>query len=194
MSKIDELLKKLCPNGVELKQICDITKYEQPGPYRVLSTNYDDKFDIPVLTAGQTFILGYTNETKGIYKASKNDPVIIFDDFTAASQWVDFNFKVKSSAMKIIKSIDNNVLLIRYLFHVMKNIKYIPENHERQWIAKYSQMEIPVPPLEAQREIVQILDKFTLLTAELTAELTARQKQYEYYRNSLLNFENGGGV
>ena len=64
---------------------------------------YKEEYNIPVLTAGKTFILGYTNEEKGIYEASKNS-VIIFDDFTTDNKWVDFDFKVKSSAMKIISS------------------------------------------------------------------------------------------
>lgn len=96
MSKLDELMKELCPNGVEYKKIGDITNYEQPSKYIVKSTDYNDNFTTPVLTAGQTFILGYTNETTGIFQASKSNPVIIFDDFTGAFKWVDFPFKVKS--------------------------------------------------------------------------------------------------
>lgn len=61
------------------------------------STDYNDDFDIPVLTAGQTFIFGYTNEKENVYDATKNKPVIIFDDFTGAFKWVDFPFKVKSA-------------------------------------------------------------------------------------------------
>ena len=173
----------MCPNGVEFVKIEDVTIYEQPTNYTVKSTNYSDKYEIPVLTAGQTFILGYTNEKDGVYDASEKNPVIIFDDFTVANKWVDFKFKVKSSAMKIIKSKDESKLLIRFLYHLMQSIKYITENHERHWISKYSQIEIPVPPIEIQREIVRILDNFIFLTAELTA----RNKQYEYYRDKLLN-------
>ena len=80
----------------------DILEYEQPGPYIVKNTDYNDNFDIPVLTPGKTFILGYTDEKDGIYKANKDSKVIIFDDFTTASRLVDFDFKVKSSAMKIL--------------------------------------------------------------------------------------------
>ena len=187
MNKIEKMIKEMCPNGVEFVKIEDVTIYEQPTNYIVKSTKYSDEYEIPVLTAGQTFILGYTNEKDGIYNASEKNPVIIFDDFTVANKWVDFNFKVKSSAMKIIKSKNEQKLLIRFLYHLMQNIKYTTENHERHWISKYSQIEIPVPPIEIQREIVRILDNFTSLTAELTAELTARNKQYEYYRDKLLN-------
>ena len=187
MSKLDELLRELCPHGVEYKKIGKIANYEQPSKYIVESTDYNDAFDVPVLTAGQTFILGYTNESTGIFRASKLNPVIIFDDFTGAFKWVDFSFKVKSSAMKIITA--SNDVLIRYLFHVMGFLHYSSNEHKRLWIGIYSEFEVPVPPLEIQREIVRILDNFTNLTAELTAELTARKAQYSYYRDKLLTFE-----
>ena len=77
----------------------ELLSYEQPTPYIVESTDYNDKYKTPVLTAGKSFILGYTNETDGVYT---DLPVIIFDDFTTASQYVNFEFKVKSSAMKIL--------------------------------------------------------------------------------------------
>ena len=185
MSRLEELIQELCPGGVEYKKIEGVTNYEQPSKYIVKSTKYDDSYEIPVLTAGQTFILGYTNETDGIFQASKDNPVIIFDDFTGAFKWVDFPFKVKSSAMKIITTNEAKVPL-RYLFHVMGYLNFKSDEHKRLWISIYSQLEIPVPPLEVQREIVRILDSFTLLTAELTAELTARKQQYEYYRDELL--------
>ena len=184
MSRLDELIKELCPNGVEYRKVGDIADYEQPSKYLVKSTDYNEDFETPVLTAGQTFILGYTNETDGIYPASKDKPVIIFDDFTGAFKWVDFPFKAKSSAMKMITAKEN--VLIRYLYHLMGFLNYSSDEHKRLWISIYSEFMLPVPPLEVQREIVRILDSFTLLTAELTAELTARKKQYEFYRDELL--------
>ena len=87
MSKLDDLLKQYCPDGVEYVPIGAVIAYEQPSKYIVKTTTYNDDFDIPVLTAGQTFILGYTNEHEGVYKASKEHPVIIFDDFTGAFKW-----------------------------------------------------------------------------------------------------------
>jgi type I restriction-modification system DNA methylase subunit len=86
---------------VELGKILD---YEQPTNYIVEKTDYKDEYRTPVLTAGKTFILGYTNETRGIFESPL--PVIIFDDFTTATKLVDFPFKVKSSAMKILKPVD----------------------------------------------------------------------------------------
>ena len=196
MSKIFDLINELCPDGVEFRELGDVVDYTQPTDFIVINTNYDDKFDIPVLTAGQSFILGYTNEAFGIYEASKT-AAIIFDDFTTAFRWVDFDFKVKSSAIKILNNKNDDETNFKFVYYAMKCIKFEPINHERHWISKYSKFKIPVPPMEVQREIVRILDSFTLLTAELTAELTARKKQYEFYRDFLLSFDeldkNGGG-
>lgn len=191
MSRLNDLIKELCPNGVEYKSFAEIISYEQPTKYIVKSTDYNDDFAIPVLTAGQTFILGYTDETEDIYNATKENPVIIFDDFTGAFKWVDFPFKVKSSAMKILTA--SNALTLRYAYHVMGNINFTSDAHKRLWIGIYSAIKIPVPPLEVQCEIVHLLDSCTFLTAELIAELTkeieARKKQYEYYREKLLDFK-----
>ncbi|MCM1357437.1 MAG: restriction endonuclease subunit S, partial [Prevotella sp.] len=121
MNRLKNLINELCPDGVEYVKIGDVVNYEQPAKYIVKSTDYSDKFDIPVLTAGQTFILGYTDEKNNIYRATKENPVIIFDDFTGAFKWVDFPFKVKSSAMKILTA-DEDKTFIRYIFHIMGKI------------------------------------------------------------------------
>ena len=99
-------------------ELGEILKYEQPTNYLVLSTDYDNSFETPVLTAGQSFILGYTDEINNIKEASPENPVIIFDDFTTAYKFVNFNFKVKSSAMKILKTDPrkNNI------FYLQKNL------------------------------------------------------------------------
>jgi type I restriction enzyme S subunit len=189
MSKLKELIDKLCPDGVEYTKLDNILDYEQPTPYIVKSTEYNDSYNTPVLTAGQTFILGYTNEQNGIYKADKNSPIIIFDDFTTSFHWVDFDFKVKSSAIKILKPKLTFKGSFKYVLYTMECINFEAVNHTRHWISKYSQFEIPLPPIEVQEEIVRILDNFTKCTAELQAELQAREEQYEYYRNKLLSFE-----
>ncbi|WP_309123578.1 restriction endonuclease subunit S [Helicobacter pylori] len=164
-------------------------EYDQPNQYCVTSKEFDKSYPTPVLTAGKTFILGYTNEKDNIYQASKNSPVIIFDDFTTATQWVDFPFKVKSSAMKILLPKDP-AINIRFIFFYMQTIPYnIGGEHARHWISRYSQLEVPIPPLEIQQEIVKILDAFTELNTELNTELKARKKQYQYYQNMLLDFD-----
>ena len=132
----------------------DVLKYEQPTNYIVESINYHNSFPIPVLTAGKSFILGYTDETHGVY----NDvPVIIFDDFTTAFHFVDFPFKVKSSAMKILKPVKEKADL-KYLFYKMKTISLDTDLHKRYWISKYSQLQIPLPPIPTQQKIAAILD------------------------------------
>ena len=186
MNKIEEMIKRLCPNGVERVRLDSLLDYEQPTRYIVNSTEYDSKHSIPVLTAGQSFILGYTNEEDGIYKASPQNPTIIFDDFTTGFHWVDFDFKVKSSAMKMLKLIEskkeNN---FRYIYMAMKTIDYIPTNHTRHWITIYSKFEIPLPPLTIQREIVSVLDSFTTLIDKMKQEVELRKKQMEYYCDKL---------
>lgn len=192
MSRLKELIDRLCPDGVEYKKLGDILDYEQPTLYIVKSTEYDESYDTPVLTAGQTFILGYTDEKNGIYEADKNNPTIIFDDFTTSFHWVDFNFKVKSSAIKILKPKPTFKGSFRYIFYAMECINFEATTHARHWISKYSLFEIPLPPLPVQEEIVKVLDRFAeyaaALQAELQAELQARKEQYEYYRNLLLTF------
>ena len=143
---------------VKLGEILD---YEQPNQYIVKSTEYSNSFTMPVLTAGQSFILGYTNEKDGIKKASRENPVIIFDDFTTASHLVDFDFKVKSSAMKILelKSDEDNIYLV---YNILKNIYYTPQGHERHWISKFSDFNILIPNTTEQQAIgsfFQDLDK-----------------------------------
>ena len=177
--------------GCELRMLDEILDYTQPTNFIVDDTRYDDKVGIPVLTAGKSFILGYTNEAFGIYKASEV-PAMIFDDFTTAFQWVDFDFKVKSSAIKILSNKDNKATDFKFVYYAMRCIKFEPTNHERHWISKYSKIKIPVPQIEVQHEIVRILDKFDTLINSITDglphEIELRRKQYEYYREKLLNF------
>lgn len=127
-------------------------KYEQPTKYIVESTDYSDSFSIPVLTAGQSFILGYTDETDGIKDANENNPVIIFDDFTTSSHYVDFPFKVKSSAMKLL-TLKDETDDFYFIYNVLKNITYIPQSHERHWISKFAEFKVLVPLLDEQIQI-----------------------------------------
>ena len=188
MNKIAELISRLCPDRVEFKTLDSLVSYVQPGPYIVSSTEYDAHYCTPVLTAGQSFILGYTNEEEGIYNASSQKPVIIFDDFTTSFHWVDFDFKVKSSALKILKIKDKQEADFRYIYMAMKTIHFIPTNHMRHWISLYSKFEIPLPPLNIQKEIVSILDSFTSLIDKMKQEAEMRKKQMDYYREKLFSF------
>jgi len=139
------------------KKLGEVLDYEQPTKYIVRSTNYKKGHQTPVLTAGKSFILGYTDEKDGIFPKDKL-PVIIFDDFTTASKLVDFPFKVKSSAMKILHP-RRDLVDAKYVFYKMQTIDFPTTQHKRYWISKYSQIEIPLPPLSEQKRIVAKIEK-----------------------------------
>lgn len=151
----------------------EVLIYEQPTKYIVENTNYEQS-GIPVLTAGKTFILGYTQENFGIKQANKNNPVIIFDDFTTSSHLVDFPFKIKSSAMKILKENPNKGDLY-FLFNSLNNIRYEPQSHERHWISKFSEFEIFTPSLPEQQKIGNLFKQLDRL-------ITLHKRQHEHYQ------------
>lgn len=135
----------------------DLLPYEQPGPYIVKSTNYDDKYDTPVLTPGKSFILGYTNEKDGIYRVN-GSKAIIFDDFTTASRLIDFDFKVKSSAMKILKSSDESKFNIDYLYFLLQTIYVNNDTHKRYWISEFAIKLVKVHTFDEQIKIVKAIN------------------------------------
>ncbi len=137
------------PDGWGICRLEDIVDYEQPTAYIVNSTSYNDSYPIPVLTAGKSFIIGYTNEVKGIYSKL---PCIIFDDFTTDSKFVDFPFKVKSSAMKILQI--RKDVETEYVAMFMNTTRLIGDTHKRYWISEYSKLTIPIPPKAEQKRIV----------------------------------------
>ena len=110
---------------------------------------------MPVLTAGKSFIIGYTNETDGI---KTELPVIIFDDFTTDSKYVDFSFKVKSSAMKILTA-DEKLIDIKYAYYAMQVVECDNYNHKRYWISEFSKKLIPLPPKAEQAKIVDAIEE-----------------------------------
>ena len=155
------------PDNWVLVPLEDITEYEQPQPYIVQDTSYSDMYTIPVLTAGKSFILGYTNEDFGIYE---NVPTIIFDDFTTDSRLVEFPFKVKSSAMKIIQV--KRGLNIEYVALFMSITRLIGETHKRYWISEYSKIAFPFPPLDEQKRIVKKVKALYCELDKITSDLT----------------------
>ena len=166
------------------KEYCleDLLSYEQPTPYIVESTEYSDAFETPVLTAGASFILGYTDEKEGIYDQL---PVIIFDDFTTASKYVDFPFKVKSSAMKILTA-NKELVLPKFIYYRMQTIKFEHSTHKRYWIQQYSKIKVKIPSLKEQKRIV---DKIEELFSELDSAVETLKKtkeQLAVYRQSVL--------
>ena len=154
------------PDGWGVCRLEDIVDYEQPTAYIVNSTSYNDSYPIPVLTAGKSFIIGYTNEEKGIYSKL---PCIIFDDFTTDSKLVDFPFKVKSSAMKILQVKED--INIEYIAMFMSITRLIGDTHKRYWISEYSKIEIPIPPKNEQDRIIKkvrlLLNRLGTITENL---------------------------
>lgn len=159
-----------------------LLNYEQPSPYIIKSTNYSDTYSTPVLTAGKSFIIGYTDETVGIYNSL---PVIIFDDFTTSSQYVNFPFKVKSSAMKIL-SPNVNLVLPKFIYYRMQIIQFDYSTHKRYWIQQYSKIKVQIPSIPEQKRIVsQIEELFSRLDASV-AELQTAKEKLKVYRQAVL--------
>lgn len=164
----------------QLKELIELLKYEQPTKYIVTNVDYNDNYKIPVLTAGQSFILGYTNDSKNIYKANTQQPVIIFDDFTTSSHYVDFPFKVKSSAIKIL-TLKNCINDFYFVFYLLKNINYLPQNHERHWISKFSKFKVFVSGDIEQKKIgnfFKLLDKKIALEQRKLEKLNNIKQAY----------------
>lgn len=182
-------MEKQTATMYELGELLD---YEQPAPYIVESTDYDDKYDIPVLTAGKSFILGYTNEKTGVYDKL---PVIIFDDFTTASRYVNFPFKVKSSAMKILTA-NTDIVLPKYIYYRMQIIQFDHSTHKRYWIQQYSKIKVAIPPLEEQRRIVARIEELFSQLDDAEATLQKTKTQLALYRQAVLKeaFETINGI
>lgn len=153
------------PEGWEYKRLDEVLDYEQPQKYIVESTEYSDDYTTPVLTAGKSFIIGYTNERSGI---CTDVPVIIFDDFTTDSKFVDFPFKVKSSAMKILHP--KGDINLKYLAYFMFITRLVGTTHKRYWISEYSKIKVPVPPKEEQDKIVSLIGRYYSLLDSIFME------------------------
>ena len=154
----------------------DLLEYKQPTKYIV--KKYSDNGLIPVLTAGKTFILGYTKNKANIYY---NLPVIIFDDFTTDCKYVNFPFAVKSSAIKILKTKNKNAIL-KFIFEKLQTLKYQSTSHKRHWISEYTHIKIKLPSLPEQQKIANFLnaidDKIELQTKKI--------EQLENYKKGIM--------
>lgn len=161
----------------------ELLEYEQPTAYIVSSTDYSDNYKTPVLTAGKSFILGYTNETAGIFDRL---PVIIFDDFTTAIQYVSFPFKVKSSAMKILH-INKNLVHPKYIFYRMQVIQFDHSTHKRYWIQQYSKIKVKIPPLPEQERIVARIEELFSELDKAVETLNTTKQQLAVYRQAVIS-------
>ncbi len=175
----------------EQRKLGELLKYEQPTKYIVSSTDYSDNYKIPVLTAGQSFVLGYTNETFGVKNASAESPVIIFDDFTTSSHFVDFPFKVKSSAMKILTLVDcsDNIYCVN---NILENIQYVPLSHERHWISIFSENFVKLPKEKCeQKQIGSLFAKLDNFITLHQHKLNILKDIKKYMIFGMLNIEGG---
>ena len=163
-------------------ELGELLPFEQPTAYIVKSTDYNDSYSTPVLTAGKSFILGKTNETDGIFDQL---PVIIFDDFTTATQFVNFKFKVKSSAMKILH-INTDLVIPKYIFYRLQTIQFDHSTHKRYWIQAYSKIRISIPALEEQQRIVVRIDELFSELDKAVDTLKTTKEQLEVDRQAVL--------
>lgn len=163
-------------------ELNELLPYEQPQAYIVESTQYSDAYKTPVLTAGKSFILGYTNETEGIFE---DLPVIIFDDFTTATQFVNFKFKVKSSAMKILH-INTDLVLPKYIYYKLQTIHIDHSTHKRYWIQQYSKIKVAVPSIPEQQRIVSRIEELFSSLDNAVETLQKTKEQLAVYRQAVL--------
>lgn len=155
-------------------KVGDVLSYEQPQPYIVEDTEYTAG-ETPVLTANKAFVLGYTSETDGIY--DKGD-CIIFDDFTLDCKYVDFPFKVKSSAIKILTA--KNKELLRYTFEFLKYLDLSTDEHKRHYIAETQNQEFILPTTQIVRTIAHAFSTLSsrMQTIVKQRDMLELQKQY----------------
>ncbi len=163
-------------------ELGELLPFEQPTAYIVKSTDYSDAYATPVLTAGKSFILGKTNETDGIFDQL---PVIIFDDFTTATQFVNFRFKVKSSAMKILH-INTDLVIPKYIFYRLQIIQFDHSTHKRYWIQSYSKIKVLIPPLDEQFRIVARIEELFSELDKAVDTLKTTKEQLVVYRQAVL--------
>lgn len=163
-------------------ELGELLPFEQPTAYIVKSTDYSDAYATPVLTAGKSFILGKTNETDGIFDQL---PVIIFDDFTTATQFVNFRFKVKSSAMKILH-INTDLVIPKYIFYRLQIIQFDHSTHKRYWIQSYSKIKVSIPSLDEQSRIVSRIDELFSELDKAVDTLNTTKEQLAVYRQAVL--------
>ena len=171
MSKVPKLRFPEFEGEWEEKELENILEYERPDNYIVSDTNYS-KVGIPVLTANKSFILGYTEENEGVFK---DIPVIIFDDFTTDKKYVDFPFKVKSSAIKILKTKKDS---LKFIYEAMSLIDFEATEHKRYYISAYQKIPLHIPSIAEQQKIADCLSSLDELI-EARKEKIASLKAYK---------------
>lgn len=194
MSRIDELIKEKCPDGIEYKKlsdICDVLRGKRLTKNQ-LSEIKEDKFIFPVLHGGVE-PMGYYNESN-----RKAGTTIVINTGNAGNvYYCDEPYWSSDACFSLYPK--ENIILDRFLYFFVATKEDVLHGKIRSGAMPtidslaVESLVIPVPPLEIQQEIVEMLNSFTELEAELEAELTKRKQQYEYYRDHLLSFENIAG-
>lgn len=174
------LIRRLIHGKMPNCNIGDIIDYEQPTNYIVASDKYIEGGKTPVLTANKAFILGYTNEQDGVY--DKCD-CIIFDDFTLDFKFVDFPFKVKSSAIKILSAKSN--IDIRYFYEYLSFLSLSTNEHKRHYISEIATLPLYLPSLEEQRAVLNILISISSKIAVEENALCLIEAQRKYFLNAM---------
>ncbi|MGE0091578.1 MAG: restriction endonuclease subunit S [Bacteroidales bacterium] len=164
------------PTDWDTARLGELLDYEQPTKY--ITKDIDANSGIPVLTSNKSFILGYSSDTKGIFEKT---PIILFDDFTTDRKYVDFPFKIRSSATKILKP-NRKGLNLKYIFNAFDTVKFQADDHKRYWISEFQFLKIPYPSESEQNKIVEILNTWETAIDKkecLYNELLKRRKGLE---------------
>ena len=170
------IFQQICNDGNKFVEIRNILDYEQPNKYLVTNTEYSsDNSLTPVLTANKAFVLGYTNENYGIYNKKE---CIIFDDFTLDTKFVNFPFKVKSSAIKILTPKPN--VNLKFISEYLSFLDLSSTEHKRHYISEIELMEIALPDYTRQKQIATVLSRIDekIKTESGIYALLINQKQY----------------
>ncbi len=188
MSKLQELIKELCPDGVEFRklgEVCEIYTGGEPPKDTIKGDNKDEKHVYPVWANGKE-VYGYSST----YKIDKDATVISSIGANTGSIYFRKAYFTPIIRLKVLVPKNNN-LISKYLYYYLSTVTFVVKSSSvpNMNANEVKKLEIPLPSLEVQNEIVRILDTFTAHTAELQAELQARKEQYEYYRNKLLTFD-----
>lgn len=181
---IDELLKD---EKVEWKIFGEVSAIKTvTAPKKLVKKQYAECGKFPIIDQGQEFIVGYTDDNEAVFPSRT---YVIFGDHTECLKYVDFPFVQGADGIKVIKT-DESVILSRYLYHLILTYYRKTGKYTRHY-SMLKEISIPIPQIEVQEKIVEILDEFikyvSELTTELTTELIARRKQYTYYRDILLS-------
>ena len=192
MKNLETLIQELCPDGVEFVKLGDVCKSLSKGTLK--TTDLVEQGEFPVINSGRE-LYGYYNQ----YNNEGNAITV-----AARGEYAGFITYMKNpfwagGLCYPYRTINENLMVTKFLFYVLK--KEEKKNMEKLVVrgsipalnkSSFDRVEIPLPPIEVQTEIVHILDKLTSLEAELEAELDCRKRQYEYYRDKLLSFDNVG--